>query len=280
MATNEEATILVSESNNGAIVKEAFEGEQQSLPLPEEEEQTVRMPSVDKPKTWLDSQEAKDFMPFLVGEMKRIKAPNACVRSRNEAERALGQSKRLNNYISKALREDWADDLPITDVDKLRQLLEQNIEALERMLDAQARMRHERRQVGRRRRASDNSLCPKCAQPLWEEDGDIVCVACDGTMKKEAGTPFPSSLQVQLSAFEHAITGILINATISGGRNLEEVYKELKGKYKFTDREELALLQIMENKGYPVFKDRARIGENEDPTNPDKPREWQSQYYA
>jgi hypothetical protein len=302
MAMNEKAIIEVSESHTAVVdgdtivVKEAemaplpvqpppMEPQPTNLPIdpvspPEDEERKVRTESADdKPKGWMGSQNAKDFAPFLVMEMKRIKPPSSCIGRHNETERALGQSKKLNSFISKALQSDWDGAIPIDAIDRMRQQLEQNIEALTRMLEAHQNMKKHRRQV--RRRASNESVCPSCTAPLWEEGEDMVCLACGQEgLKKEAGTPNFCGIQIQISAFENAVTGMMINAVVANGRNLEELYDKLKAKYGFTDREELAILQIMEDKGYPVFKDRARVGEDEDPTDSDEPREWQTQYHA
>jgi hypothetical protein len=294
MAMHEEAIIAVSETEtvtvegDTIVVKEAFDGmptilpesAPQLAPLPPDEEPAAPV-AENGPKGWIDSQEAKDFMPFLLGEMKRIKRPEICAGNRNEAERALGQYKKLNAYVSKALREDWKGEIPITELDRLRQQLEQNIDKLERLMESHHEQKRRRRQVGRRRRASDESMCPKCAAPLWEEGDALVCLACDSSgLRKEAATPHFEGLQYQISAFERAVVGTLINAVVSGGRDLEELFKKLEKKYKLDDREVLAVRQILSDMGYPVFKDRARMGEDEDPTDPNEPREWQSQYYA
>lgn len=109
----------------------------------------------------------------------------------------------------------------------------------------------------------------------------MVCLACGQEgLKKEAATPHFEGLQYQISAFERALVGTLINATVSGGRNLEELFDKLEKKYKLDSREVLAVRQVLADMGYPVFKDRARIDEDEDPTDPDEPREWQTQYHA
>lgn len=282
---SEETIITVSDTHttvvdgDTVVVKEAFgqentvqEPQAPTVELPEETETQSR-------KSWLDSQDAKDFEPFLIGEMGRIKTPSACVGRRNEAERALGQNKKLNSYISRALQSDWDGHIPIGSIDKLRHQLEQNIEALTRMLDAHRDMKRQRKQV--RRHASDGSACPSCSAPLWEDENGKVCLACDNMgLKKEAGTPHFEGMQYQISAFERAFVGTLINSVVSGGRDIEEMFKKLEKKYKIDDRERLAIQQILVDMGYPVFKDRANIGEDEDPRDPDKPREWQSQYYA
>lgn len=303
MAMNEETIVAVSDTHSVVsegdtiVVKEAF-GDMGAPPTqppppeaqpvgprpasppplsPEEEEQGARAPG--KPAGWLESQDAKDFEPFLVAELKRIRPPGACAGSHNEAERALGQYKRLNGHVSRALQSDYDGVLNIGSIDRLRQLLEQNIEAIERMLESHKDMKKRRRQV--RRRASDESVCPSCSAPLWEEGDQTVCLACGQEgLKKEAGTPHFEGLQYQISAFERAIVGTLINAVVSGGRNMEELFAKLEKKYDLSPRERIAVQQILADMGYPVFKDRARIGEDEDPTDPDEPREWQSQYYA
>lgn len=267
----EEATITVSETHVSTYDGDTLTVKEASSP------QQLESPPI-VPPAWKESQEAKDFEPFLLEELKRIKPPNECARSHNEAERALGQYRRLDGRISKALQSDDDGVLNISNIDKCREIVEKHIEAIERMLNAHHDMKKRRKQV--RRRASDGSTCPKCAEQLWESDEGKVCVACEETLKKEAGTPVFNGFSTQISAFENAITNILINATVSNGRDMEELYKKLKDKYKFTDREELAILQILEDKGYPIFKDRARLGEDEDPTDPKKTREWMTQYYA
>ena len=52
------------------------------------------------------------------------------------------------------------------------------------------------------------------------------------------------------------IAGIIINSVVSGGKPLEEVYDFLKEKYDLSDREELAIMQVIMDSGYPIFKDR------------------------
>jgi hypothetical protein len=284
MAMHEESTVSVSESSMVSetdiiVVKEASGLQTQppqnvELKLPVEDK-VVQVKESD----WMKSQEAKDFMPFLVVEMKRIKTPTACSGNKNEVERSLGQYKKLDSYISKALRSDWSSDISVNDVDKMRQQIERHIEELERMLAAHHEMKNRRKQV--RRRASDNSSCEDCGAPMYEDSGVKMCVACqEKGLKKEATTPHFLGMQYQMSAFERAIVGTLINGVVSGGRDIEELFKKFEKKYDINAREKLAIIQILADMGYPVFKDRARIDENEDPTDEKEPREWQTQYYA
>ena len=72
----------------------------------------------------------------------------------------------------------------------------------------------------------------------------------------------------------------MINGKVSGGRNMEELYAEAKKKYSLNDREELEILAILADFGYPIFKDRLRLGDKEDPSRDEGFGEWQSQYHA
>jgi hypothetical protein len=61
---------------------------------------------------------------------------------------------------------------------------------------------------------------------------------------------------IAVTAFERAISGIMINAHVSAGNDMEEVYGFLNKKYDITPREELSIMQVVADSGYHIFKDR------------------------
>lgn len=291
--THEKETLTVSEKTaqeEAVVVKEAFGFGQEppaempamdyamdyaAGPAPEAEQ------SADPgPRSWLETQKACDFMPFLFHEFERI-GPGRHARGKSEAERAMGQFKRLNGHISRALQSDYDGEIDIKKVEPLRQQIEGAVEALQATLDALSDLAKQRKQMRRpnRRRGSDD-LCGECGALLWKQGDDQTCVVCDQGLVKEATTPRYQGLQYQISGFERAIVGTLINGKISGGRNIEELYDKLKKKYSITDREELAIIQAMADMGYPQFLDRAKVGEELDPTDEKNFGEWQAQYHA
>jgi len=69
-------------------------------------------------------------------------------------------------------------------------------------------------------------------------------------LAKEASTP--ANLVYTVDPFLKAISMICINAKISNGKNIEEVFQELVEEYKIDKRERLAVLQILKDSGYPV----------------------------
>lgn len=205
---------------------------------------------------WRTSKHPKHFMPFLINEFNRIIKPAQAFGSKSMLEKAFGQYKQLDSYISQALRSDYDDHIDVKKLDEIRKIVDSYKDQVENALAGIEKMTKQKRQM--RRRGEDES-----------ED-----------MVKEAGTPTMNGLQVQMSAFERAIVGAIINGVVSGGKNIEELYNMANKKYKFSEREELALLQILADMGYPVFKDRLMLGEKVDPTKSDELGEWQANYYA
>lgn len=294
---HEKETLAVSEKTaqeETMVVKEAFgfDGMPSAAPAmdyadtsrydedlqregPEHEEQEAQ-----GPRAWLKNQKACDFVPFLMHEFKRL-GPGARARGKSEAERAMGQFKRLNGHISKALQSDYDGEIDIKQVESVRQQIESTLEQLQATLDALSDLEKKRKQMRRpNRRRGSEEICGDCGAPLWKQgDSEASCLVCEGLVK-EATTPRYQGLQYQISGFERAIIGTLINGKVSGGRDIEQLYSKLKKKYDITDREELAIIQAMADMGYPEFLDRAKIGEEVDPTDEENIGEWQAQYFA
>lgn len=284
--THEKETLTVSErtaQEEAIVVKEAFgydaPAEMPALdyalaPRSEEESQKEEQ----GPRSWLESQKACDFMPFLTHEFQRI-GPGAQARGKSEAERAMGQFKRLNGHISRALQGDYEGEIDLKHVEPLRHKIEQTVESLQATLDALANLAKQRKQMRRPNKRGSDDLCDGCGAPLWKQGGN-TCIVCDEGLVKEATTPRYQGMQYQISGFERAIVGILINGKISGGRDIDELYAKMKKKYTITDREELAVIQALGDMGYPQFLDRAKVGEKLDPTDEENFGEWQAQYFA
>ncbi len=227
------------------------------LPMPTDGKPTPLPITPDKPvqqkiddEDWKNTKDPKHFVKFLKSEIRRIGTPSAW-HTEVEKERGRGQLAQLNRYISSAVRDDYDGILDIKEVDNIRRLVEKYMDVTDMALDGLAEMKKMRK-----RRST--------------KQDDLV---------KNATAPHFTGYQMNISAFERAIVGALINGTVSGGRNVEELYKNAKKKYDISDREELAIFQIMADMGYPVFKDRLKFNEGQDPGS-DSLGEWASQYYA
>jgi hypothetical protein len=204
----------------------------------------------EKPKGWLNTREVEEFFPFLLEEFKRLKKPLEVRTSLSATEQALGQWKDLNKHISSALSNDYHGKLDAQKLDQLRSQVERNIEELERIRTSYINLKKNKRA---------------------DAQHEIV---------KEATTPKYLGMQTNMTLFERAVVGALINGVVSGGRNMEELYALAKKKYDLSDREELAIFQALMDLGYPTFKDRLRVGDESQDPDGTNIGEWQSQYYS
>lgn len=220
--------------------------EKKELPVKQQQ-----LEKVQENDDWRNSKEIEHFSKFLDAQISKTPTLSKAKGNKSLIERSLAQWKKLDAFCSQALRDDFDNHLDINDVDKKRSYIHKNIGELENALAGLQELQKRRRN----KRADDDS-------------SEII---------KEATT---SLMQVVITPFEKAITSVLVNGVVSGGRNMEELYDKLKEKYKFTDREELGILQILLDMGYPIFKDRLMVGETDDPSRDDNFGEWQSQYQS
>jgi len=247
----EKELISVAEDPEYTMDYSSISGEQDLQEAPKEKEE---------PKNWLQSKKVEHFVQFLDEQMAQIPTVQHASGNLSKMENAAARWKKLNNYCSEALRSDFMGSLDSDEIDKKRQQVEYNMDALQDAIDGLHAMKQTRRNQRRQRRRADEDF--------------------DETMMKEATAPHFNGFQMVITPFQRAIAGALINGKVSGGRNIDELWVEAKDKYKMDDREELEILQILADMGYPEFKDRLRLGDNEDPSRKDEFGEWASNYYA
>jgi hypothetical protein len=235
----------------------------------------------EKETDWLNDQDHGRFLAYVKDKITKI--PKHSGETIPGCERAKAFLKSIDNEISKAMRTDLEGIIDEQEIDALRKEIENMVERLDKQI---------KKLKGTKKASLDVRLisegkCNKCNNnaPMWHNvyENKMVCMHCEAeearnndTIEKTAGTPI---LNVYMTAFERGIIGIIINSTISGGKNIEETYMRLKNKYNFTPREELAIQQLVADYGYPVYKDRGLINEPSDPATGDGV-DWQTNYQA
>jgi hypothetical protein len=162
-------------------------------------------------------------------------------------ERAISFLERLNSQISKAIKEDVDGVLDLTELEGARAGIMSDVISLKQHL---GNLKKKLKEMGKS--ASSNSDTP----PWTNSEGKKIDVMSD--IKKEAA--MPNNMVIAITPFERAISGIMVNAHVSAGMPMEDVFESLKKKYKLTDREELSIMQICMDNGFPIFKDRGSIG--------------------
>lgn len=179
----------------------------------------------DEPKSWEKDQDLKLFTRYVFNAYRSI--PKHDGKTTLGCERAIKYLSNLNREISKAIAMDTKTVLDVPSLENLRVKIIKDIHMLKE-----------------HKKKLDDRIKPKTASE------EIV---------KEASIP---NFQLVITPFQRAITGMIVNSVVSAGKPFEEVYAFLKDKYKFDEREELEIFQILMDMGYQIFKDRGIIGKD------------------
>lgn len=198
--------------------------------IPGTKRKTDEFKEEEKEGDWVNDSDVSKFMGWL-GDAYPGGIPEHDGTSITGCERASNYLDRVNSQISKALKMDTDDILDPGTIEGVRVQILRDIVVLKNHLNKLKKMKKD----------SSNNGTP-----------DI---------KKKATTP---GIQVVATPFERALAGILINSVVSAGRPFDSVYDFLKKKYNLDSREELALMQLIMDMGFHIFKDRGSIGGDDD----------------
>ncbi len=201
----------------------------------EEEEETVT--------DWENDRDPQHFMQYILS-MYPSKIPSHSGKSTLGCEKAVLFLTNLNKEISEALRSENADQY--LDLDVLEDIRVRMTRDIVKLKEHSKKLNKMNKKV--KKKADEEISITKNSEINSEE------------FKKEATT---AKIQMIMTPFQRAITGIILNSTISAGKPFEQVYDFLKKKYKIDDREELEILQLLMDMGQPIFKDRGTIGDED-----------------
>ena len=238
---------------------------------------------------WAKDGDHSKFIAYIVTKKNSI--PKHSGETIPGCERALHYLKSLNLEISKAMRTDLKGLIDEQQVDAIRKEIDTMVERLDKQI---SKLQGKKRKADLEVRIVSQGQCDKCSceTPMWHnvQENKLVCLSCnaesdleggcsdcDEGLEKEAGA---AKFNVYVSAFERAISGMLINAVVSGGHNINEVYDTLKKKYALTPREELSIQQIVADSGYAMYFDRGRIGDKEQDQSDSNGVDWNTTYFA
>ena len=157
-------------------------------------------------------------------------------------ERAISYLEKLDSEISRAMRLDMDGELDSDKIEEARSKIENGINSLHDRLDKV------KKKPRKKKRAS-------------EDESGLV---------KEAQSPIISGIVITVPLLTSALARVLINGSISMGRDMGDMMKRLIQKFKLTDREVYEIVQLMNDMGYPMRWDRGLMPTDEfDPTSED-----------
>lgn len=235
-------------------------------------------PKEERESDWETDKDPTKFIIYIKDKLTKI--PRHSGQTIPGCERAVSYLKSLENEASKAMRADFNGVIDEEELDKVRKDIDNMIFRLENHIQ-----RLEKNASQSRVRFMSTGECDSCGStaPMWVDPGtgSNVCVSCDNSspdrIEKTAGT---AVVNVYMTPFERSVIATCINAVVSGGKNINEVFSHMDKKYKFTDREKLAFTQLLTDHGYPVYIDRGRLDEDEAHPSDGNGVDWQTNYPA
>lgn len=192
--------------------------------------------------------EVGSFMPWLADKLHAI--PKHTGKEITGVERAISFLKRLLSEISKAVQADIDGALDIAEVENVR---DEIISGLDRLEERQEQLSQTKGKKGKKKKA--------------DSDGE-------GIVKEARAGKFT----VVVPLFISALGRILVNSTVSAGKDMEDTFEKLSKKYDLTEREELELMQLLSDMGFPMHRPRGyNRDEKIDPTSTEN-FDWLANY--
>lgn len=168
-------------------------------------------------------------------------------------ERAISYLEKLDAEISKAMRLDLDGELDANKIEEVRAQIDNGIARSHDRLD-------KLRSKGKKKKKAE-----------FTEEGLVK------EAQKAAGV---SGIVVTVPLDISGIVRTCINGTVSAGHDLEDMFNRLSKRFKLTDRERFACMQLFADMGYPMRRDRGfDTDEDVDPTSSDN-FDWAANYQA
>lgn len=212
---------------------------------------TQKEVAVDFVKDWKENKNVKSFMKY-VESMYPGGIPAHDGKSTLGCERAIRFLDGINKEISSAIKKDMEDVLDVVRLEEVRVSIMKDLIVLK---DHLTKLKSNLKDMKK------SASIEKEAFEGMEEDIEMVYdrMIENESMEKKAFSP---KLRVVVTPFERAISGILINSVVAGGKPFEEVFEFLKKKYDLNERDELSIMQVVMDSGFPIFKDRGTFSQD------------------
>ena len=166
--------------------------------------------------------------------------------------RAVSYCERLISEVKKAVRRDFNREI---DASKADEALSELYSAIERLEDRAKKLESKKFKV---------------KQKKGEFNTELV---------KTADTTTTGQIIVTVPYLISNVARACIDATVSGGRDMEECFEKLASEYKLDKREKSQVAQLIKDMGYPLLLDRLNPFKPLTPSD-NEVKEYNTQYYA
>lgn len=250
----------------------------------------------ERDTTWEEDQDHSKFINYMLTKLKAI--PPHSGQTTVGCEKAISYLRKLDKEISKAIQSDEKNTIDEAQAEKLRDKIHEYVDTLEDALDGLVSKKRKKKKkasfsLGKKVYARINngrdiqyfiSVCSSDDEErlfkveLEEPTDKQVQAFMEG--EREGLTKEAGRLHVFVDPFLQSITRLIMRAHITQGKNIKDVYAQLHDQYKFTDREQLSIHEILLQKGLPVYADLGRLQEDNVSPMDSRNVEFSTEFYA
>lgn len=148
-------------------------------------------------------------------------------------ERVIAYLEAVDREISKAVRMDYKGEINVSKLEEARAQIDDGINRLNDRLD-------------KLRRAKFHRYKKKPVRADYT----------NGIVKEATKTTNITGITITVPLFISRIARVCINGTVSAGHDIEDLFHKQAKKFDLTDREKAEVIQLIEDMGYPVRRDR------------------------
>jgi len=173
-----------------------------------------------------------NFLGWLSGMLHGV--PRHTGRDTTGLEKAIAYFEILDKEITKAMRQDYRNEIDSAKAEEARAQIEDGLERLVDRLEKVRTTKYKRHAKKTKKKSEANPELVKEAQKHTHVGGIVVTVPL----------------------FISRMARVCINGMVSGGHDIEVMMTKLSKKYNMTNREQAELMQLLADMGYPVRRDR------------------------
>ena len=210
-----------------------------------EDESDAQVEVVDDPWDW-QSKGPRNFLNWLANMISNV--PKHSGYDTTGLEKAISYFEILNKEISKAMRQDFKDEIDAAKAEKARDEIERGIDRLVERLERVKSTKYPRK--------------GKKVKKGWAEELGLIKEAQRATRI--------DGITITVPLIISTIARICINGMVSAGHDLEDMFEKQAKIYNLDNREKAELAQLLSDMGYAMRRDRGiEVGKDWDPTQSD-----------
>jgi competence protein ComGC len=169
-------------------------------------------------------------------------------------EKCIAYFERMDRELTRAMREDYRNEIDIAKAESAREAIENGIERLIKRLEDVKTTKYKRHAKKKK---------------SWREEAGFV--------KEAQKSTNIAGIMITVPLLISRIARVCINGMVSAGHDLEDLYASQVKEYNLDKREQAELQQLLADMGYVVRQDRG-MSEGNAPTDSADGKDWATNY--